>query len=124
MRVSVRSLRLLWKRVTCDVHILDLTDPNQVSVDVLPSRDQVKVTYKVYQEFLTSRIIIIQVRNISVGQSGLTDIQATLSNYCTTSHQESIIITIINHPLQCESQYMTHDDFVNEAAREGPIFCC
>ena len=51
--------------------------------------------------------------------------QATLSNYCTTSHQESIIIiTIINHPLQCESQYMTHDDCVNEAAREGPIFCC
>ena len=47
VRVSVRSLRLLWKRVTCDVHILDLTDPNQVSVDVLPSRDQVKVTYKV-----------------------------------------------------------------------------
>ena len=41
------QISLLWKRVTCDVHILDLTDPNQVLVDVLPSRDQVKVTYKV-----------------------------------------------------------------------------
>ena len=126
--------RFARKRCTTDVVMYGLTNPRQVDCHVLPCGKKVKIVFRIQDEFLTSRRQLIHVDGCGLG-AGLTDMQAALSNRAT-SHQMALndliakhdgsvdFTTIINLPVECESQFTTRDDQGNEAAREGLAFGC
>lgn len=103
---------------------------------MLPCGRKVEIVFCIQDEFLSSRRQAIHIGGIGLRIGGLTDMQAALSNRATShqaalnndliaEHNDSVdFTTIINLPVECESQFTTRDDQGNKAACKGLAFGC
>ena len=135
LRLNPDNTRFARNRITSDVKLDGMTDPKNVKVEVIEPGDKVKVTLRIQDEFLTTRRTVIQVGGRGFGQGGFTDTQAALSNRVTSNqnrlndliaeHSGTVqVVTLIDLPKRCESQFTTRDDFGNEGAKKGLVFGC